>query len=757
MRKGTDRFFLAALALFMVGHGISSGEILLQSGLEGSDIRRADGVVPGESRQWSAEDFLGNTWNADGVLLRATHGRVGPRAAHFDGEDQTLTVTIPGGFGIGEVSFWYHPLSSAPSDYTVELHVREGDAWVPAWQVTHEETELEWTNAIVEVDAAGANEIRWVMTEHSSRGIMLDDFTVSSHGTTVGEGGVAAPSLRGDEESYTFQSERASEGWGVIFNEDGDFAITDPDPEVSAQYTRDMLAVLEGTPVKTVMHSIGAGSDILYYPSGYGSYWGWRDLPNFEDHAVWGPRIRAGRAVGEAGADMIMPAAEIVNEMGMHFLPSVRMNDAHFVFDAVNYPLTGEFWMNNQHLAMGDSPILSRDYGAALSFLEKEVRDYRFGIISEVVDRYGEVMVGIELDYNRFQILFPRGRAAEGMPLLTSFMRDVRALLDSKSAETGIDYTVFVRVPPSVRNSHWAGMDLETWAVEGLVDVVIPSQLMTIAHDMPVREFVDLLSPHGVEVMPTIYERTQFNPPMTVDVPSAIRGEDFDRIASAAQVAGVIINALEQGATNFQLYNFDIPPSQYWDPLPWTTGVFDFETPLRASDMRIMDYINNPSLIEERVYMVTPGYFLDHEDSYQYSKQIPLALEPGTAHTVTMMIGEDLSDAEALSTTRRTFRAGFSKPLAAGMGLRLAINDTVVHDGPLADALVPVIGQSRGAQSYVYLSLDGRDILHRGENELSFTLTPREGGEMETTELVEVQLLVAPAGGSEVSMQRRGQ
>lgn len=569
---------------------------------------------------------------------------------------------------------------------------------------------------------------KWYPSSAALNCLRFGDMNASSGGTVDWEsirwkcaGAAVKASVPAAEKPYSPRSQRAREGWGVIFNEDGDFCITDPDPEVSVQYIRNMLGELADTPVKTVMHSVGAGSDILYYPSLFGSYWGWRALPKYEDHAAWGPRIRAGRSLGEAGADLIMAAADKVNEMGMYFVPSVRMNDAHFVFDPLNYPLTGRFWMENQDKTIVHSPIAGRDYGSALNFLHKEVRDYRLGIITEVIERYGEKMEGLELDFNRFQLFFPAGRAEEGLPLMTELVREVRAKLNAKSSQTGRSYTLFVRVPPALRNCRWSGLDIETWAKEGLVDVVIPSQMMTIAHDKPVQEFTDLLAPLGVGVFPTLYERTQFNAPMSASVPETISASDFTRIATPAQVAGVILNQLAQGAKGFQLYNFDIP--------------------LRPDDVRILDYMNDKDLIGERAYLVTAGYYLDHEDNYQYRKQLPLPVMQGNDHSVTLLIGEDLSDPDL----SRILRLGFSKPLTKETELCLSINGEPIYDGTVENVLVPVRGVSRGAASYLYFSFNDRNPFLKGKNQITFSVKRIA----DPGDLTEVQLHITPPGSGD--------
>ena len=53
------------------------------------------------------------------------------------------------------------------------------------------------------------------------------------------------------------------------------------------------------------------------------------------------------------------------------------------------------------------------------------------------LDRNRDLVDGFELDFNRFQVFFPRGKAAAGAPLITALVREVRAELDRLKAVHG--------------------------------------------------------------------------------------------------------------------------------------------------------------------------------------------------------------------------------------------------------------------------------------------------------------------------------
>ncbi|MBT3373979.1 MAG: hypothetical protein HN406_00190, partial [Lentisphaerae bacterium] len=192
--------------------------------------------------------------------------------------------------------------------------------------------------------------------------------------------------------------------FGLILNDDGDLSCTAADPAESRRRLEEMVDSLRGTPVQTLAYSVGAGSDILYYPTRIASVWGWRETPAYAS-GPWKERIRNATASAAAGVDSVRIAGERAKAIGLRFVPSFRMNDSHFVRDPLNYPLTGRFWMENQDRTLGVSPVKGYDYSKLLDFAHPEVRAHRLAVIEEIIERYGDLMDGLELDFNRVQIL----------------------------------------------------------------------------------------------------------------------------------------------------------------------------------------------------------------------------------------------------------------------------------------------------------------------------------------------------------------
>ena len=64
---------------------------------------------------------------------------------------------------------------------------------------------------------------------------------------------------------------------GVMLNDDGDLLFLHNDPEASIRATKASMDAMRGTPIKTFMLSVGAGSDILHYDTKVASIYGWRE------------------------------------------------------------------------------------------------------------------------------------------------------------------------------------------------------------------------------------------------------------------------------------------------------------------------------------------------------------------------------------------------------------------------------------------------------------------------------------------------
>ncbi|MBL7647033.1 MAG: hypothetical protein JNK74_12675 [Candidatus Hydrogenedentes bacterium] len=494
--------------------------------------------------------------------------------------------------------------------------------------------------------------------------------------------------------------------FGVMLNDDGDLSFTSLDPQESARNVLAQVDSLAGTSVKTLMWSVGAGSEILYYPTKVANDWRWRPIaPAYEmEFGSWQRKAAAGL---DAGVDPIRIAGERAKALGMFFVPSYRMNDDHFIFDPVDYPLTGKFWIDNHDkMKIGESPQpADAHYGNLLDFTHPEVRHYRLDVIFEVIERYEDNLDGIELDFNRFQMIFPKDKGFERGHLVTEMIGQVRKRLDEAAERQGRPLYLFVRVPPSLADCHRMGYRIEDWMNPRIVDVILPSQLMTLAHDMPVRELVDICKPAGVAVMPSLYPRTSYMWPFLKNP----KAEDYPRLPSRDVTPelwrGAVANYWQQGASGFQLFNFNLPADE------WTHTILrDTASPLPT----------NLASRANKIFAITPGYYLDHTDTYEYKKQIPAIIKVGEPSTFTIQIGEDYSDpARKAAVDHCAIRLGFKKGIPlTGWSMELQANGMVLHKGPVDQKLI----ETQGALVYFQSEISDLAALYHGKNTLRIVL-----------------------------------
>jgi hypothetical protein len=465
------------------------------------------------------------------------------------------------------------------------------------------------------------------------------------------------------------------------------------------------------------MWSIGAGSDILYYQTKIASTWGWRHT-KYSDDPKWKTRIERCRLATEAGLDAPRIAGEHAKKRGMAFYPSYRMNDGHYTSDPLHYPLTGKFWMQHQDAAIGASPVAGYDgYKHLLNYAREDVRAYRLAVIMEAMDRYADVMDGFELDFNRFQIFFPPGTAAQNAHLITTMLEKIRTRLNAVSTEQKRPMKLIVRVPPAIHNCTWSGLDVGTWMKQRLIDAIIPAQTMTLSHDMPLAEFVKIAKPAGCEVIGSLYGRSGYHWPFSAAHDIAAYSKEVSRTPTAPQFLGAALNQQHLGVSAHQIYNY-----------------------ILHTDSATVQALTTQQGV--RRYLVTTSYFHDREDTYEYRKQLPAALKLGEKVTLRLLVGEDASK------TTAHLRLGLhgANQAYGDVALTVLINGRALHEGSVANQLVVTTGKRHGiasspaTEAYVQWPINDTTLLREGWNTLDITLTSSS----QPLQLVETEIAIQP-------------
>lgn len=250
------------------------------------------------------------------------------------------------------------------------------------------------------------------------------------------------------------------------------------DPPMSLHQLRRPVDDLIGTAVDTLVYGTGMGQTFLY-DTQVGYKFGERAMPHNSGLVWW----RAAENLSSAlrrGLDPFKIVVDRAHEKGIRVLGSIRINDAGAP-EGSNYTV-GKLKYENPEVMIGEEAPDKPHVATALDFAKTEVREERLAVIEEVCDRYGAD--GVEID-EYIRVFFKPSKVRENIPVLTEWMRSVRALLDEIGKRQGRGLALAVRVHPSERACLDAGMDVRTWIREGIVDWVTPFGDVTIIDPEP--------------------------------------------------------------------------------------------------------------------------------------------------------------------------------------------------------------------------------------------------------------------------------
>ncbi len=256
----------------------------------------------------------------------------------------------------------------------------------------------------------------------------------------------------------------------LIFNNDGDDAVLSvrkPNPT-----PRDLLAVrtlpLKGTHVDSMVYCTTRGTfDLFTHQTRIGKMDFRQEGGSRHFSNVFPPFL-------EQGTDPLNVMIDYSRENGTEIWWGMRMNDTH---DASNPLIVSRFKEEHPELLFGTvAEPPPRGLWSAVDYGRREVRDFAFRIIAEVIDQYD--IDGVQLDFWRHPMLFRKSGwnqplLQEDLDLMTELISRVRAKLDEKSRERGRYLLLGIKVPDSVDYCRAIGIDLERWMKENFVDLVM--------------------------------------------------------------------------------------------------------------------------------------------------------------------------------------------------------------------------------------------------------------------------------------------
>ncbi len=504
--------------------------------------------------------------------------------------------------------------------------------------------------------------------------------------------------------------------FGLMFNCDGNAAFRGDTPSESVTLIKEWISELANkTATKTFMFCTGV-SDVVYYPSRVANSFNWKD----DESNRYNKHIEA----ADKGIDMVRVAGEAAKSNGLLFFPSHRMNDNHFLRNPYTSVLTGEFWLKHRDsITIGTSPVHISNFSGLPDYSKTIVREYRLAIVKEMIVRYSDISDGIELDFSRIPFLFPPGTGPQYAGLLTEFVSEIRHFTDSIATSKGKILSITCRIPPSMETCRWAGIEIEKWMNHHLVDVIIPSQMMTVAFDMPIDEFKGIAEGSGCRVYAGLYTRTQYTWPLLISPTEKIYSEEANRRISPAQAGAAVVNYKHKGADGIQMFNLFFPVRQY------EIDYFD------AVEKAWAGTGNN-----DFIYQVTPPNWFCREGTILYPKQIPVNIRFGQPVNLKLYIGK-IFDSEYVG-----LRLGFTSHSLEGTRLIININGKDFYNGPFDKFALNIQGNNPVNQyitpptgCYVQIPIVDRSILNEGINTIQISMHNYDGFNYSTI-LTEIQL-----------------
>jgi hypothetical protein len=178
----------------------------------------------------------------------------------------------------------------------------------------------------------------------------------------------------------------------------------------------------------------------------------------------------------DKGTDSLSEAIKFCRSNNLDIFWSFRFNDTH---DSQNNRELSSWKTDHRKSLMGkqgEKLGLGGTAWSALNYSKKNVREKSLDIINDVVRRYD--IDGLEIDFYRHLYVFKEvqdGKISKekNRQKLTSFISQIRQILDSVSIERTKPILLIVRIPDSFEYCHDLGLDIKTWLENRYLDIII--------------------------------------------------------------------------------------------------------------------------------------------------------------------------------------------------------------------------------------------------------------------------------------------
>lgn len=467
------------------------------------------------------------------------------------------------------------------------------------------------------------------------------------------------------------------------------------EPPIQPEEYEAAVDELLGTPVEALMFCLGDGRTLLH-DTQVGELWGhnYKKWP----HLIFRRAHQNAKELIRRGHDPLRLLCDRARQQGLLLYPTLLVQQGRGPREVD--VRCSEFRFNNAHLEIGAQGGIDPDHRSfsCLDFSHKEVRQERFAVVKEVIDRYP--IDGFELQLNYQPYYFRPEAVDEGRALLTEWIADIHRALK----KSGPDRELAIRVPASLEGCMQAGLDVEAWLKEGIVDVLIGQ-----AYSGP--ELLDSM----VDFRPLVAAAQGSGCRVHAALQSHI---DSDRLAEAS------IEMLRAAACNYWAQGVDGLYLAHW------FGNWPYE----ASFYEKLREVMHPEVMapKDKIYFLSTetGRYPGPEPGPGMGRQLPAPLDAGDRVKLDLDISDDV---------RRWHKAGRVHEVL----LRIRVANCTERDRldfslngrPLPPESRRRINQlyrmstpryRTGSCYWFIFRLEGRHLPRQGANRLQITLQKRD-------------------------------
>ena len=401
---------------------------------------------------------------------------------------------------------------------------------------------------------------------------------------------------------------------------------------------------------------------------------------------------------------------------GITVMANVRMNDHH---GRLIY--WTEWEREHVHWSLAEDTG-ARDWksiGALrhMDYAIEGVREYRLSILREITERFN--VDGLQLDFGRTAPFVSEPKMEKGA-LMTSYIRDVRHLLDETAGERGSSKMLLgVIVPWDFDFCFAEGLEITKWVEEGLVDYISPGEWYYTDWNISLKKWRDVSS--GTECKLYPFTPGNVSPYQVFEYgEKSLLGDNH--VLDAPMIRAIADNFMFQEPDGFAFYNFyTFDFGQYYPELrTWTN--------LDCTKLMSKHYFNGRRLMyhaNERetfdIGIAFKRHVLEHR---------------GDSIDIPFRFSSDMSNSTA------TLRCVF-KNAGEGDDLMVRMNDALLSaERQWKEVVLPDSGSAFDA--IFWETQITMPPLRSGENRIEMTLSERSGKAVKPVEVGEFEIRVEP-------------